>query len=194
MQHLSVINENEQKTENIFHFQYCVHCVISIKKIKTKFMQLRIYSNVAGQVHIVKKGFYQTWTFNCSSPQYSSEMVYQTMHCLGGVVSKALRQEIVDWIIKNSNVRESPIARDTLLIADADTKVKLRVTELLLECSMRQLQNEIIASPYDGGLLGIRHADTNDVIISDTMLCSLAPPQLHPMTDNHKTFVWLCHL
>ena len=27
---------------------------------------------------------------------------------------------------------------------------------------------------------------TNDVIISDTMLRSLAPPQLRPMTDNHK--------
>ena len=26
----------------------------------------------------------------------------------------------------------------------------------------------------------------NDVIISDTMLRSLAPPQLRPMTDNYK--------
>ena len=34
---------------------------------------------------------------------------------------KELRQEIVDWIMKNSNVRQSPITRDTLLIADADT-------------------------------------------------------------------------
>ena len=51
-------------------------------------------------------------------------------------VSKALRQEIVDWIMKNSNLRQSPITRDTLLIADADTKVKLRVPKLLLECSM----------------------------------------------------------
>ena len=52
--------------------------------------------------------------------------------------------------------------------------------------AMRQLHNEIIASPYDGGLLGSRHADTNDVVISDTILCSLAPPQLRPMKDNHK--------
>ena len=60
------------------------------------------------------------------------------------------------------------------------------MTELLLECSMRQLKNEIIASPDYGGLLGARHADTNDVIISDTMLCSLAPPQLRPITYHHK--------
>ena len=88
--------------------------------------------------------------------------------------------------MKNSNVRESPIIRDTLLIADADTKEKLRVPKLLLECSMRQLHNELIDSPDDGGLVGARHAITNDVIISDTVLCSLAPPQLRPMTDNHK--------
>ena len=51
---------------------------------------------------------------------------------------------------------------------------------------MRHLHNEIIASPDDGGLLGARYADKNDVIIFDTMLRSLAPPQLRPMIDNHK--------
>ena len=80
----------------------------------------------------------------------------------------------------------SPITRDTLLIADADAKVKCRVPKLLLECSMRQLHNELIASPDDGGLVRARHAITNDVIISDTMLRYLAPPQLLPMADNHK--------
>ena len=88
--------------------------------------------------------------------------------------------------MKNSNVCQSPITRDTLLIADVDTKVKRRVPKLLLECSMRQLQNELIASPDDGGLLGDRQADTNDVIISDTTICSLVPPQLRPMKENHK--------
>ena len=88
--------------------------------------------------------------------------------------------------MKNSNVLQSPITHDTLLIVDADTKVKRRVPKLVLECSMRQLHNELIASPDDGGLVGYRHAIKNDLIISDTMLGSLAPPQLRPMTDNHK--------
>ena len=87
-----------------------------------------------------------------------------------------MRQELFDWIMKNSNVCQSPITHDTLLIADADSKVKCRVPKPLLECSMRQLHNEIIASPDDGGLLGARHAITNDVIISDTMLLSLETP------------------
>ena len=56
---------------------------------------------------------------------------------------------------------------------------------------MRQLHNELIDSSDDGGLVGARHAITNDVIISDTMLRSLAPPQLRPMTDNHK-MMWGC--
>ena len=84
--------------------------------------------------------------------------------------SKALRKETVDWTMKNSNLRQSPITCDTLLVADADTKVKRRVPKLVLECSMQQLHNELIASPDDGGLVGARHTITNDVIISDTMI------------------------
>ena len=51
---------------------------------------------------------------------------------------------------------------------------------------MRQLHNELIASPDDGGLVEDRHAITNDLIIRDTMLRSLVTPQLHPRTYNQK--------
>ena len=51
---------------------------------------------------------------------------------------------------------------------------------------MCQFHNELIASPDDVDLLGSRHAATNDVIISYTVIRSLSPPQLLPMTDNHK--------
>ena len=95
---------------------------------------------------------------------------------------------------EKSNVCESPIERDTLLITDAESGVKRRVLNLLLEFSMQQFHNEIIASPDDGGLLGARHADKNDVTISDTMLLYLEPPQLRPMVYHHKNDVWLFHL
>ena len=88
--------------------------------------------------------------------------------------------------MNKSNVRESPISRETLLITDTESGVKRRVQKLLLECSMQQLHNDLITSPDDGGLLGAIKADTNDAIISDTMLCYLAPPQLRPMTDHQK--------
>ena len=47
-------------------------------------------------------------------------------------VSKALRKKLVQWIMKILNVRQYPITCDTLLIADADTKVKRRVSKLIL--------------------------------------------------------------
>ena len=51
---------------------------------------------------------------------------------------------------------------------------------------MQQLHNELISSPDDGGLVGARNAETYDVITSDTMLRSLPPPQLRPMTYDQK--------
>ena len=88
--------------------------------------------------------------------------------------------------MNKSNVREYPISRETLLITDAESGVKRIVQKLLLECSMLQLHNDLITSPDDGGLLGAINANTNYAIISDTMLCYLAPPQLRPMADHHK--------
>ena len=46
-------------------------------------------------------------------------MVCFTIHFSNKKVNKALRQKLVEWIMKNTNVRESPIERDTLLIIDA---------------------------------------------------------------------------
>ena len=83
-------------------------------------------------------------------------------------------------------MRGSPISRDTLLIIDAGSEVKRRVQNLLMECYKRQLHNELIASPDNGGLLGAKHYDKNDVIISDRMIHYLSPPQLRPMTDHNK--------
>ena len=52
-------------------------------------------------------------------------------------VSKALIQKLVEWIMKNSNLHESPIARDTLLITDKKYGVKWRVPKVLLEFFMQ---------------------------------------------------------
>eukprot|EP00978_Attheya_sp_CCMP212_P032035 scaffold123312_cov32-Attheya_sp.AAC.1 len=99
-------------------------------------------------------------------------------------VSKDLRARLLQWIMKNPNVRQSPITtRDTLIIKDVETGVKRSVPKLLLECSMRQLHSEMIAPPDQGGLQWTRHNTSNDVIISDTMLRSLVLPELRPMTD-----------
>ena len=105
-------------------------------------------------------------------------------HLIAQVHNTSMKWSI--WIMKNLNEREFTIARDNLLITDVESGLKRRVPKSLLECSMQNFHNEIIASPDDGGLIGAIHADKNDVITSDTMICSLAPPQLLPMTDHQK--------
>ena len=57
MQHLFVINKSKHKTEKLLsHPILCPLCYLYQRKhIKTKFTQLRIYFNVACQVHIVGK-------------------------------------------------------------------------------------------------------------------------------------------
>ena len=61
-----------------------------------------------------------------------------------------------------------------------------RVLKLLLECSMCQWHNELILSPDKCGLTGLRNPVTGKVIISETMLVYIAPPQLRQMTNYNK--------
>ena len=88
-------------------------------------MQLRIYFNVLCQVHIVgEKSLYKTLTF--IDQVHNIEVKWSIKPCivLTKKVSKALRHKLVEWIMKNSNVRESPIYRDTLLITYAESGLK----------------------------------------------------------------------
>ena len=190
VQHRSVIKEKKQKIEKIL--SYPILCPLfhihQRKQIKTKSTQLSnlLQCRMSSAYRQGKKASTKRGHF--ISQVHNTEVKWSIKPCIVRTkkVSKALRQKLVEWIMKNSNVCESPIARDTLLITDEESGVKLIVPKLLLEFSMRQLHNELIVSPYYGGLFGARHADTNYVIISDKMLRFLAPPQLNPMTDNQK--------
>jgi hypothetical protein len=101
-------------------------------------------------------------------------------------VDDTLIQKVVDWILRNSNIRESPIVRDTLLVDDDGDGVKTRVPKLLLECSVRELHNELIAPTSEGGLEEAKDRVTGEVIISDTMLRSIMPEQIRRMQEHHK--------
>ena len=65
---------------------------------------------------------------------HNKEVTWSIKPCIvrAKKVSKSLRHKIVEWIIKSSNVRESPIACDTLLITDAESGVKRIVLKTLL--------------------------------------------------------------
>ena len=82
-------------------------------------MQLSIYFNVSCQVHIVKRKV-STKRGHLIAQVHNTEVKWSIKTCIVRTkkVSKALRQKLVQQITKNSNVSESPISRDTLLIID----------------------------------------------------------------------------
>ena len=151
------LTKTNRRKKHFCHIQYCFHCVISIKKTdqnevnafrdllpynrSSAYCQQKTASTKCGHLIAQVKNTLMKWSIK--------PCIVRTRK-----VSKSLTQEIVDWIMKISNVRQSPMTCDTLLIAYADSKVKRRVPKLLLGCSIRQLHNEIIDSPDYGGLPG----------------------------------------
>ena len=97
-----------------------------------------------------------------------------------------LIQKVVDLFLQNSNVRESPIVRDTLLIDKHGNFVWTRVTKLLLECYVRKLHNELISPASERGLEEAKYCVTGEVIISDTILRNIMPGQIIRMQEHHK--------
>ena len=74
-------------------------------------------------------------------------------------------------------VVQSPIANDFLKVKiDGYTETQL-VPKLLLNVYVRELHNNLVSATKDGGLKEARYEDDN-IIIIDSTLCSLLPPQL----------------
>ena len=73
-------------------------------------------------------------------------------------------------------VVQSPIFNDcTKVNIDGHTRPKI-VTIVLLQISVRELHNILVSDPEDGGPKEARDIE-NNIIISDSTLCSLLPPQ-----------------
>ena len=106
-------------------------------------------------------------------------------------ITPEIRVLLHEWVLSHPRVVNSPIANETLLVKDRDTGKKERVGKLLLEITIRELHNDLIELPIEqggagGGLASARDERTGKVIISDTALRYLLPPQLKKMTEKHK--------
>jgi hypothetical protein len=106
-------------------------------------------------------------------------------------ITEAVRAALLVWVLNHSRVINSPIANETLLVKNEETGKMERVGKLLLEISVRELHNDLIELPpaeggKGGGLAEARDSTSRKVIISDTALRYLLPPQLKPMTEKHK--------
>ena len=67
---------------------------------------------------------------------------------------------------------------------DDQTEPQL-VPKLLLRVSVRELYHSIVSDPNDGGLKDARDED-GKIIISDSTLRSLLPPQVKQMSARYK--------
>ena len=67
---------------------------------------------------------------------------------------------------------------------DDQTKPQL-VPKLLIQVSVRELNNSLVSDPNYGGLEYARDEDDH-IIISDSTLSSLFPPQLKKMSARYK--------
>ena len=81
------------------------------------------------------------------------------------------------WITRHPQVVQSPISNDCLKFMFDDQTEPQLVPNLLLRVFIKELHNSLLSDPNDGGLKDARDEDDN-IIISDSTLCSLLPPQL----------------
>ena len=89
------------------------------------------------------------------------------------------------WITRPPQVVQSPISNDCLkVLLDDQTEPQL-VPKLLLQLSVRELHNSFVSDPNDDGLKDARDEDGN-IIISDSTLRSLLPPQLKQISARYQ--------
>jgi hypothetical protein len=99
-------------------------------------------------------------------------------------ITKTIQANLRQWILDHPHVINSPIAKDTLLVTNAQG-VKERVSKLLLEIPIRDLHNDLILPPREGDLADAQDSSGN-VSISDTSLRRLLPKQLQVASESHK--------
>ena len=89
------------------------------------------------------------------------------------------------WITRHPQVIQSPISNDCLkVVLDDQTEPQL-VPKLLFQVSVREMHNSLVSDTNDGGIKSARDEDDN-IIISDSTLRSLIPPQLKQLTAHYK--------
>ena len=81
------------------------------------------------------------------------------------------------WITRHPQVVRSPISNDFLKVVLDDQIEPQLIPKLLLQVSVRELHNSLVSDPNDGGIKDARDED-GKIIISDSTLRSLLPPQL----------------
>ena len=91
-------------------------------------------------------------------------------------INENIKCNLYAWITRHAQVVQSPIYNYCLkVMLDNQIEPQL-VPKCLLQVSVRELHNRLVSDPNDGGLKYPMDED-DDIIISDSTLRSLLPPQ-----------------
>ena len=100
-------------------------------------------------------------------------------------INEQIKRNLYTLITHHPQVVQSPISNDCLkVLLDDQTEPQL-VPKLLLQVSVRELHNSLVSDPNDGGTKYARDED-GKIIISDSTLRLLFPPQLKQMSARYK--------
>ena len=86
-------------------------------------------------------------------------------------INDQIKRNLYAWITRHLQNFQSPISNDCL-----KTEPQL-VPTFLLQVSIKELHNSLVSDTNDSGIKDARDEDDN-IIISDSTLSSLLPPQL----------------
>ena len=100
-------------------------------------------------------------------------------------INEQIKRNLYTWRTLHPQVFQSPISNDCLKVVLYDQTEPQLVPKLLLQVSIRELPNSLVSDPNDGGIKDARDED-GKIIISDSTLRSLLPPQLKQMSARYK--------
>ena len=100
-------------------------------------------------------------------------------------INEQIKCNLYTWITRHPQVVQLPISNDCLKVMLYYQTEPQLVPKLLLQMSVRELHNILVRDPNDGGLKYARDEDC-EIIISDSTLRSLLPPQLKQMSACYK--------
>ena len=100
-------------------------------------------------------------------------------------INEQIKRNLYRWVTRHPQVVQSPISNYCLKVVLYDQTEPQPVPKLLLQVSAREPHNILLSDPNYGGLKDARDED-GKIIISDSTLRSLLPPQLKKMSARYK--------
>ena len=100
-------------------------------------------------------------------------------------MQRSLRDKLVQWILSHEDVVQSSLGSDTIHVFNPITNQREPVTKLLLQCSVRELHDDLIGPPPKG-LPCVYDSKTKKLLVSESTLRAMLPPQLRRMSVSQK--------